>query len=248
MGFLDFFKKKQNTEENKPATNESVRPQADPNIFLLETLKTKLIDKGYEVEWHPQYLALIINSELEIATVILDRPDYHPSLIHLMIVTIHPTYFPDGIAENIVGVGSTIEEKTDSVLNNYLNTTFEPIIDSFSDTHDPELDFEYNKLLWHPKLGNTVLQGDWEGPSENEFLFKLLKDKIPKKLNNQKFNWLKIYVADSNGNITGECLFNNEPWDEGLEILSDYIRSLNNKKVFIGLKQFIMFRKCDASE
>ncbi|RKT01423.1 DUF6348 family protein [Chryseobacterium defluvii] len=247
MGFFDFLKKKQNTE-NKSKTKESAQPQSDPNVLLLDTLKNRLIDKGYEVEWHSKYLALIINSELEIATVILDRPDYHPLLMHLMIITIHPTYFPDGIAENIVGIGNTVEEKIDSVLNNYLNTTFEPIIDSFSDTHDPELDFEYHHTLWHPKLGNTVLQGDWEGPPKNEFLFELLKDKISQKLKNSKLNWLKIYISDSNGTITGECLFNNEPWEEGLALLSDYIQSLNNKKDFIGLKQFIMFRKCGASE
>jgi hypothetical protein len=163
-----------------------------------------------------------------------------------MIVTIHPAYFPDGIAENIVGVGSTIEEKIESVLSNYLNTTFEPIINSFSDTHNPELDFEHENILWHPTLGNTVLQGDWDGPPENEFLFKLLMNKIPKKLTNTKFNWLKIYISDSKGSITGECLFNNEPWEEGLGILSDYISSLKNEKDFIGLKQFIMFKKCDT--
>lgn len=270
MGFFDLFKKKKTTEntsvpknistqenivvqETNPTTENILKPQQqapDKNIFLLEVLKDALETNGYKVDKHTQYQALVINSEIEIATAIVENPSYHPLLIHLMVLTIHPTYFPEGIEENIVGTGNTIEEKVQSVLQNYLTTTFEPIIDSFTDSHNPEIDFEVNNIVWHPKLGNMALQGDWNGITtpENEFIFNLLKDKITQKLTNNKLNWLKIYISKSNDRIEGECLFNNEYWEEGLQILVNYIQNVETKSEFIGLKQFSMFRKCDASE
>ncbi|AZA51774.1 DUF6348 family protein [Chryseobacterium sp. G0201] len=258
MGFFDLFKKKKTTEntsvqETNP-TNENIStPQQqvpNNNVFLLEILKDALETNGYKVEKHTQYQAIIINSEIEIATAIIENPNYHPSLIHLMILTIHPKYFPEGIEENIVGMGNTIEEKVQSVLHNYLTTTFEPIIDSLTDSHNPELDFEVNNITWHPKLGNMALQGDWSDITipENEVFFHLLEDKIIQKLTNNKLNWLKIYISKSNDKIEGECLLNNECWKEGLQILTNYIQNVETLSDFIGIKQFIMFRKCDASE
>lgn len=243
MGFLDFFKRK-SSEENQKNISDKKSTFIDNNTSLLEVLKQHLAEKGYDVKWHQQYQAIVINSELEIATAIIENPNYHPLLIHLMILTIHPKYFKDGIEENIVGVGNTIEEKVESVLNNYLSSTFEPIIDSFTDSHNPALDFYVNEILWHPKLGNINLQGDWETEPEHDSLFNLLKDIIPEKLSDNKINWLKIYISKNQDTITAECLFNNKPWEEGLNILNNYAKNWQEDD-FKGIKQFIMFRKCD---
>ncbi|MDR6560082.1 MULTISPECIES: DUF6348 family protein [unclassified Arcicella] len=225
----------------------------DDNLLLLDILKNRLITSGYQVENHPQYMALIINSALEIATAINDNPDNHPSIIQLTVLTLHSKYFPNGIEENIVGIGSTIQDKIDSVLDNYLTTTFEPIIDSFTDSHNPALDFstviDNKEILWHPKLGNLSLQGQWELIPENEAIFELLKEKVKYKLTTQKLNWLKVYISKrGDGRIIGECLFNNEPWQEGLDIISNYAKTWTEKGDFFGQKQFIMFRRCDACD
>lgn len=246
MKLFDIFKKKQ-TANNQIADTKPI----DNNVLLIETLKQRLSNAGYKVDKHPQYLALIVNSEIEIATNIIEKPDYHPGIIHLLVFTIHPIYFPKGIVENIVGIGNTTEEKIESVLDNYVNSTFSPIIDSFSDSHQAHLDLTVIKdgkeVLWHPKLGNLICQGQWDIFPDDDVFFNLVKENIKRLLASNKLNWLKLYISKrSDGTIIGECLFNNEPWDEGLEIISKYAELWTIDSDFRGLKQFMMFRRCDA--
>lgn len=243
MGLFDFFKKK--------SSDDRLTQPIDNNSYLLETLRNRLAELKYQVHRHPQYLALIVNSEIEIATVIIDNPNNHSSILHLMVLTIHPKYFPNGIEENIVGIGVTMQDKVISVIDNYVNTTFLPIMDSFSDRHNPELDFstivDGKEILWHPKLGNLTLQGEWNIQLQNEQFFQIIKEKVKDKLTSNKLNWLKLYISKrSDGIIIGECNFNNEPWNEGLDDITKYAESWDMKSNFQGLKQFIMFRKCDA--
>jgi len=244
MGLFDFFKK-------KPAYTAHTQAPIDQNAYLLDELKTRLTALGYTVEKHPQYLSLVVNSELEIATVIVDNPNNHPSILHLMVLTIHPRYFPGGIEENVVGLGTTVETKVASVLDNYINTTFVPIMESFTDSHDPELDFSATvngrETLWHPKPGNLTLQGQWGSQPQGEPLFALLKDKIKHHLADNKLNWLKLYISrQPDGTPIGECLLNNEPWHEGLHEITRYVHTWPKDGNFRGMKQFIMFRRCDA--
>jgi Family of unknown function (DUF6348) len=248
MGLLDFFKKK--SAESKQAAIQEIEP-IDNNSFLLETLRNRLIELGYEVERHPQYLALVVNSEIEIATAIIDNPNNHPSILHLLILTTQPQYFPNGIRENIVGIGITIQDKVNSVIDNFIDTTFLPIIDSFSDSHNPDLDFSITQngkeVLWHPKLGNLTFQGQWDDQPQNEPFFEIVKYKLKNKMTSNKLNWLKLYISKrADGSIIGECLFNNEHWEEGLSDITEYAKSWRMKSEFQGLKQFIVFRRCDA--
>lgn len=248
MGLFNFFKKK--SSDSKQVDRPLAEP-TDNNSYLLESLRHRLIGLGYQADKHPQYLALIVNAEIEIATAIIDNPNNHPSILHLMILTVHPMYFPNGIEENIVGVGTNIQDKVKSVIDNYINTTFLPIIDSFSDSHNPDLDFSIimneKEVLWHPKLGNLTLQGQWNDQPENEPFFEIIKDKIKGKLTSNKLNWLKLYISKrADGTIIGECLFNNEPWEEGLADITAFAKSWKLKSDFQGLKQFMVFRKCDA--
>jgi hypothetical protein len=247
MGIFDFFKRKQTEQILK---EETIPQPIDNNSYLIEVLKSKLLDMGYEVERNPQYLTLIVNSELEISTVIIDVPGIHPYLMQIRVLTAHPLYFPNGIDENLAGAGETIESKIDTALDNYLNSTFMPIIAGFSDSHDPEVDLlvktNESEVLWHPKLGNLMVQGQWELQPEWNYLFDILKDKITGLLKGDKFNWLKIYISKrADGTIIGECLFNNQPWDSGLDNIVKHAESWNIEGNFKGLKQFIMFRRCD---
>lgn len=242
MGLFDLFNKKKPSEQAPPIN--------DPDAYLLLELKTKIEALGYPVAVHPQYRALIVNSELEIATAIIHDPNYHHSLMHLMIMVLHPIYFPNGIEENIVGLGDSIQAKVRSVLDNYIRTTFVPIMEAFSESHDPALDFSTHtngkEILWHPKPGDFGLQGGWQGASPAEDLFLgMLKEKLQYKLADQKFNWLKLYISrQPDGKILGECLLNNTPWEEGLQLIGEYARQWPGND-FRGQKQFIMFRRCD---
>lgn len=132
-----------------------------------------------------------------------------------------------------------------------MNNTFNPIIESFSENHIPEMNFTTkvsdNDVLCHPNFGELVFQGQWTEFPDGEPLYEILKEKIKYKLNDQKFNWLKIYVTKNSKKETiAECIFNNEPWEEGLLLISEYAKNWSQKvDYFLAQKQFIIFRRCD---
>lgn len=215
------------------------------NQILKDILIEILTENGYKAEEHTEYLAVVVEKELEIAFDIIPDPNLHPNVMKLLMVAIHQTYFPDGIEEIIAGFGENLQEKIEAALNNYFITTFTPIIDSFQTLHSPDLELYTDKIHWHTSLGEIYGQGKWEKLPNNEVFFDLLKEKLPEKLHsNQKYHWLKLYVAKINGEKFIDCRFDNEDWEEGIEILSDYADEKWEEKG-IGLKQFIMFRQCD---
>ena len=247
MGLFDFFKR----ESSDKKQEDKQMTLVDNTIYLLDVFKKRLVQLGYQVSTNQQYPALIVNSEIEIATAIINNPNNHPSILHVAFLTVQDKYFPNGIEENIVGLGTTFEERINSVIDNYITTTFTPIIGSLSCIHDTMFDFHAvingKELLWHSILGSLTLQGKWEEYPKNELLFEIVKDKLKNKLTSNKLNWLKFYISkQTDGTIIGECLFNNEPWKEGLVDITGYAKTWNMNSGFHGLKQFIMFRRCDA--
>lgn len=249
MGILDFFKKKAIGVNQSVPQNEA--PRVNKNWYMLTTLETRLIEMGYQVKRHSQYLALIVNDELDIGLMVVENPDNHPSIMHLMVSASHPKYFPNGIIENVAGAGYSLEDQVNSALDNYINSTFVTIIDSLSDSHNPDFDFmaiaNGREVLWHPKLGPLNVQGQWNEYPQGEPFFELLKDKIPGQLTSNKINWLKIYISKrADGEIIGECLFNNSTWETASNQIFNYAKSWKIPGEFHGLKQFIMFGRCDA--
>jgi hypothetical protein len=244
MGLFDFFKTKTSN------TQQRIEEPINPDMYLISELQRRIEELGYSVEKSTQYISLIVESEIELATEIINSPENHPSLIQLHIVAIHKVYFPNGIHENIVGVGTTLQEKVTSVIDNYLSTTFPAIIDSFTDSHQLDLDFtDDNSILWHPKLGNLSVQGQWENIAEDEPIFDILKGRLKNAMSNQKINWLKVYVSRlPNDEIIVECLLNNQYWSEGYADMVEYVKTWKQSGVFLGQKQFIMFRRCDACD
>lgn len=246
MGLFDFFKKKQ------APTPVAPEPEIDANVYLIAALYHKLDKMGYKVEKHPQYLSLIVNGDLEIAGMIIDEPNNHPSIIHAMFVTIHPVYFPEGIEEHLAGLGSTIEEKVETALVNYIQSIFLTIMDSLSDSHVPELDFMTmtgdQMVLWHPKIGDLMTQEQWM-PIEGEPLYEVIGEKVKKNLTGNKLNWIKLFAAKQpDGSVIAECILNNVPWPEGTAAIGAYAESWDTGGRFKTMKQFIMFRKCDEHD
>lgn len=240
MGLLDRFRKKL----SKAADSE---PVSDPGLYLMDRLKKRLLEQNYEVESNTHELTLSVNNALLIKATIIDAPELHPMLIAVHILTLHRQLFPDGIAENIVGMGEHLEDKVESALTNYFTTTFPPIIDSLSDSHFVELDYTDNDgILWHPKPGDMVLQGQWEHSDMVRPLFDLLKEKLKGIKFESKINWLKMYMArQADGSLSGECLLNNEPWDDGFQEMCQQVQWEQPGK-FSGQKQFVMIRRCDV--
>lgn len=245
MGLFDFFKSKTTEPVN-------TQPAVDPNAYLLSELKREIEALGYDVQKQEGLLSLTVNEHLEIATAIVPSPNSHPALIHVMLLMIHKEWFPDGIEEHLVGVGDSIETKVESALSNYMTTIFPVVMDAFTDTHDDKLDFlsiaDGKEVLWHSKLGDIGLQGKWKDLDSPTEIFERLFEKIKHGiLPNKKLNWLKIYLSrQPDGKIIAECLLNNTHWEEGHQELVRYAGSWKQKGEFLGQKQFIMFRRCDA--
>jgi hypothetical protein len=250
MGLFDFFKRKQDAA--KPPTNMPTNP-VNPNDYLLEMLKASITDMDYRAVKHPQYQSLIVNEVVEIAAIIIDDPNNHPLVMHAMILTMHSDYFPKGIEEHVAGLGETLEQKITSVIDNYIDTTFCTIMESLYDEHYNDLYYTITTAggaaLWHAYLGTAILQGNWTNQPDNEVMYDLIKDKVKDKLTGNPFNWLKLYVSKrDDGTIIGECSWNNEPWPDGLTELTHFAQTWEVDGAFYGMKQFIVFRKCNAEQ
>lgn len=238
MGIFDFLKPKK------------IEKQIDINTYLLHELKKSIEEKGNTVEFSTQYAAIIVNSEIEIATAFIPG-DFHPSLLPLLIITINKEYFPNGIESSIVGLGNTTEQKVKSAIENYLSNIFLPILDSFTDSHLEEFDFKSSsagrEILWHPKMSENSFQGKWIETHTEINLYSIVESQLKNKLSDKKLNWLKLYISrQPDGTISGECLLNNEVWEEGYYLLENYAKTWKDSGEFLGHKQFIMFRRCDA--
>ncbi len=239
MGIFDIFKKKSKTVE-----------EPEPNTYLRLELKKRLEQMGHTVCIEDGIL--YADTKIGILIEIIEDPNVHPLVIKVGVKIAVEDYFPGGLKEVLAGIGETLEDKVNSTLNNLLSVTLPPILDAFTDSHNPQLDFTENnhgrEILWHPKLGNYGFQGKWEEYPENDYIFKLLKDWLQDKLIDRKFNWLKIYIAKQpDGSITGDCSLNNDFCEDGYRILEEYAQTWKNRENFIAVKQFILFRQCDAS-
>ena len=237
MGILDFLRPKKKERE------------IDLNSYLQLKLKERIEDKGRTVEFSTEYAALIVNSEIEIATAIMPG-DFHSSILPLLTITIHKDYFPEGIESSLMGVGRTVEEKVESAIDNYISTTYSTIIESFNDTHSEEFDFtsifNNREVLWHPEMSDNSFQGNWNETDDQTNLYSIIKNEVKNKLSDNKFNWLKLYISrQPNGEISGECLLNNVVWEKGYYLLEAYAKTWKDYDKFLGQKQFIMFRRCD---
>jgi|GEM_PF-3113879 len=240
MGLFDFLKKGPAPEEH------------NINNQVIPLLKAELTALHHPVVYSDQDAALIINDVIKIKPAIINiTPHPNASVLQLQVITIHKDYFPQGIEVNLAGIGTDVNDSLGSAISNYITTVFPVIIDSLSDSHYPEADFFSEtggrEILWHPKLGDLFTQGQWESIPEGEAFFTLLQNDVKDKLMDQKLNWLKVYVARMpNGGIITECLLNNEVWEEGVEILRDSVQTWPQTPAFLGIKQFMMFRRCDA--
>jgi hypothetical protein len=243
---IDFFRKIFQSKKGK-----NYMQPINYNVYLLEILHKKIEGLGHQSAFHQRYYALLLKNKLEIATEIIDNPENHKSILQLKVVVTHPEYFPEGIFDCLVGLGDTMEDKIDSVIDNFLNANFQPIINSQQEFHNPKLDFTSNEngkeILWHVYPSHLLLQGSWQQEPLENILLDYLQSRLTAILFPQKMNWLKIYISrQPSGEIIGECILNNQPWEEGLEAITEYAQSWDLNDKFLGMKQFIVFKRCDT--
>jgi Family of unknown function (DUF6348) len=264
MGIFDFFKKKRSPQPTQPIQpaqpSQPVQRAApseqsiDRNVLVLLQLEARLQAMGLHVRRNQEYMALHLDNGLEIATAVIDDPSYHPTLLHLVTSTHHPLAFPDGIEDGLTGLGDTHQEQAETAVENYLANTFAVIQDSLEDRHTPTLDFllptDGRGILWHPNVSGISYQGAWPSHYEEEDpLYTLLLPSIKPHLHGAKFHWLKTYVAKlPGGEIIAECNLDNEPWPDGHALLTQFASSWEFPDGFYGMKEMMVFRRCDRFE
>ncbi len=246
MPLFNFFRK---TTPPAPAipTTQQIHHQ------LLTVLIEALQQRGFKAVKHAEYLAVVVNNQIEIAPLVITGADSHPALMHVMFMTAHHHYFPNGIEEHVAGIGNSLQAQISSAVHNYVFSIFEPISRSLAGTQHAHTQLSTphngNPVLWHVTIGSLALQGQWNAPPEKDFLFGQLKVLLPQALEQQPVNWLKLYVAKSaDGTITTECSLNNSTWQPGCHALQAYADSWFVNGHFHGLKQFIVFRKAEEQQ
>ena len=196
---------------------------------------------------------LFYNGQLALESSVFERTE-HPNavVLGLRLCLTHQRFFPTGIIDCLAGIGSTDAEAVEAGARNYVGSVFSVVIEALLGGYEPSLDFRTkDSALWHTMLGPLHVQGLWAMHSDtldDSHFLELLKPLLLPRFKLQPFHWLKLYVSrQPSGEFFGDCLFDNDPWPEGLAILKEVAAQWPEEGVFAGQKQFIMFRNCPAT-
>ncbi|RZJ58233.1 MAG: hypothetical protein EOO55_01320 [Hymenobacter sp.] len=196
---------------------------------------------------------LLGNGQLSLEGRVFEKTVHsHAVVLGLRLCLTHQRFFPTGVVDCLAGIGSTDAEAIEAGARNYVGSVFSVVVEALLGGYEPSLDSRtQDGALWHTMLGPLHVQGLWAKYSDelddNHFL-ELLKPHLLPRFVLQPFHWLKLYVSrQPSGAFFGDCLFDNEPWPEGLAILEEAAAQWPEKGVFAGQKQFIMFRNCPAT-
>jgi Family of unknown function (DUF6348) len=162
-------------------------------------------------------------------------------------------FFQKSIEERLSGIGENDTTALQYGIQSFLSGQFPVIIDGIDLKHSPEMDFDViggnEKTHWHPLIGDIQLQGELSKRQDStvyEKTYSFIKPLLTSKLkeSNQDFHWFRYYVSKMpNGEIIADCYYDNEPYDEGLEVLKKFALTWGTTE-FAGQKQFIMLRHC----
>ena len=216
--------------------------------MILRELSQRIAQQGLKANPDIPTRTIWMGDKMRIEIEVISTPEMDESLIELHIGTyLEEGYFPQGIIDNIAGFGNTDEEKVHSLIENYLATTFQTIINSLNCCFDEGCDIYAADYHWHTCLGNLYLLGKWQTPPKERDFYDLLVDILPQNFTtNVRIQSLKCYIARIKEDYIIECLLNNEPWDEGAERLRQYAQRWPQETSFLVVKQLLVFRLCDG--
>lgn len=233
-----------------PTASETPAIERDFQRQLQEQIRLQFPDFAIEVSGKQ---LLLDNGQLSLESSVFERTE-HPNavVLGLRLCLTHKRFFPTGIVDCLAGIGSTDAEAVEAGARNYVGSVFSVVVEALLGGYEPSLDFRtQDGALWHTMLGPLHVQGIWAQRTnelnDSQFL-ELLKPHLLPRFTLQPFHWLKPYVSrQPSGTSFGDCLFDNEPWPEGLAILQEVAMQWPEEGAFAGQKQFIMFRNCPAT-
>ncbi|MCW3070777.1 MAG: hypothetical protein JWO44_667 [Bacteroidetes bacterium] len=166
--------------------------------------------------------------------------------------TSHNRLFKKAIEERLAGLGENDATALTNGVESYLAGQFPVILTCIDMKHSPETDFDITDdsgtAHWHSIMGNIQVQGSLSNNPDSliyDKTYSYVKPVLTERLKNstEDFHWFRYYISRSNGEIIGDCYYDNEPCDEGLQSLKKYVSTWTFNE-FAGQKQFIMLRKC----
>jgi hypothetical protein len=162
-------------------------------------------------------------------------------------------FLQTSIEERLSGIGENSTAALQYGIRSFLSGQFPVIIDGIDLKHSPEMDFDVidknEKAHWHPIIGDIQLQGELSRKQDSaiyENTYSFIKPLLISNLkqSNHDFHWIRYYISKMpDGEIIGDCYYDNEPFDEGLEALKKFALTWGTTE-FAGQKQFIMLRHC----
>lgn len=221
--------------------------------FLAEELFKQLRLKYPEFNFSMHEGKIVSTTGLTVSSEIFNNRKYDDGeTFQLNFYTTHPL-FAKSIEERLVGIGANDTAAIINGVQSFLEGQFAVIVAAIEMKHSPEMDFviidENGNSHWHPIIGDIRVQGELHGKMDSMIYEKtyrvvrpLLEDRVKSSIGN--FHWFRYYISKmADGEIIGDCYFDNEPYEEGLDALRTLAGGWETTE-FTGQKQFIMLRLC----
>lgn len=146
--------------------------------------------------------------------------------------------------ECCAGMGSSLKQALGMAAGSFLFSFIQGIglMEEKRDGEALETVFAGKPHRWQAYISDVVGMGDSPKIEDSKVYWKALKDEILKRLGNQKLCYVKIYGANINGEITGECRINDI---ESKELGAQVARMVEkwDVKGFASHKQFFFIRQ-----
>lgn len=245
---LYFYSSRQKSVVSKPLTSKLSNED-----FLNQEFLNQLRIKYPELHFKLNDDKIISENGITVEAKIINHKTFPQSeSFQINFYTSHK-FFQNSIEERLSGIGENDTTALRYGIQSFLSGQLPIIMDGIDLKHSPKMDFDVigrnEKTHWHPLIGDIQLQGELskrEDSTVYEKTYSFIKPLLTSKLkeSNQDFHWFRYYISKMpNGEIIGDCYYDNEPYDEGLEVLMKFALTWGTTE-FAGQKQFIMLRHC----
>jgi hypothetical protein len=243
-----FYSSRQNAEVSEPQTTKLSNED-----FLNKEFLSQLRIKYPELNFKSDGKKIVSGNGLTVEAKIINHKTFpQGESFQINFYTSHK-FFQNSIEERLSGIGKNDTTALQYGIQSFLSGQFPVIIDGIDLKHSSAMDFDVigrnENAHWHPLIGDIQLQGELSKRQDStvyEKTYSFIKPLLTSKLkeSNQDFHWFRYYISKMpNGEIIGDCYYDNEPFDEGLEVLKKFALTWGTTE-FAGQKQFIILRHC----
>ena len=146
--------------------------------------------------------------------------------------------------ECCAGMGSSLKQALGMATGSFLFSFIQGIglMEEKTGGETLETVFAGKPHRWQVYISDVVGMGDSPKMDSSKIYWNALKDQIVKRLGNQKLCYVKVYGANVNGQITGECRINDIESKELGALVAKMVEKWNVKD-FASHKQFFFIRQ-----